>query len=398
MIPLAPIKLKKGEDRRIRGGHPWIFSNEIDTAVTPLKSFSPGEQVLVVAHDKTILGTAYINPHSLIAARILDRDPNTVVNLEFFKQRLRNALSLRHQLFDKPFYRLVFSEADELPGLIIDRFANDLVLQINTAGMDLQTDIIIEAIKFILPDTSSILLRNDNKIREHEGLSSFVKAIYGTPPEHITIEENDVQFSIPLLKGQKTGWFYDHRQNRLRLKNYVNQRTVLDVFSYLGGWGIQAAVFGASQVDCIDASAPACEFIKTNATLNHVNDKVRVICSDAFDGMKEFVSQKKQYDVIVLDPPAFVKKSKDLKEGLVAYQRINELALRLLAPNGILMTCSCSMHVNNDEFLHMLRRAAYRAETSLQVLERGHQGPDHPVHVAIPETDYLKVVIARKLK
>lgn len=215
-MPLSAIKLKKGEDRRIRGGHPWIFSNEIDTAVTPLKAFSPGEQVLVTAHDKTILGTAYINPHSLIAARMLDRDANTVINTEFFKQRIRKALSLRSQLFAKPFYRLVFSEADELPGLVIDRFANDLVLQINTAGMDLHTDTIIEAIKFILPETNSILLRNDNKMREHEGLSSFVKAIFGTPPELLTMEENDVSFSIPLLKGQKTGWFFDHRQNRLR--------------------------------------------------------------------------------------------------------------------------------------------------------------------------------------
>jgi 23S rRNA (cytosine1962-C5)-methyltransferase len=396
MMPLPYIRLKKGEDRRIRAGHPWIYSNEIDTAVTPLKTFSPGEEVLVEAHDKSVIGVAYVNPHSLIAARLVSRDPLQRLDQGFFIHYLSEAYQLRERLFDKPYYRLAFSEADGLPGLVIDRFDNDLVVQINTAGMEKHIESIRAALCTILPQTRSILLRNDSHIREHEGLALYVKAAFNQPPEEITLEENGVRFIAPLLKGQKTGWFYDHRLNRERLRHYVPGLKVLDVFSYLGSFGIQAAHFGAKQVDCIDASALACDFIAKNAELNAVADKVKVICSDAFDAMKSFVHENKQYDVIILDPPAFVKKLKDRKEGLLAYQRLNELALKLLSPGGILVSCSCSMHVSMEDLVQLLQRVAYRTESQLQVLERGHQGPDHPLHLCIPETDYLKSLIVRK--
>ena len=201
---------------------------------------------------------------------------------------------------------------------------------------------------------------------------------------------------VPLFKGQKTGWFYDHRLNRYRLKDYVNNHAVLDVFSYLGGFGICAAVFGAKQVDCVETSAFAGEFIKKNAKLNNVQHKVTVIGEEAFDALKAFIRERRQYDVIVLDPPAFVKKFKDRKEGLIAYQRINELALRLLAPSGILISCSCSMHVNQEDLMTLLKRAAFRTHHEIQLIERGHQGPDHPIHFSIPETDYLKAFFVRK--
>ena len=392
------IRLKKGEDRRIRAGHPWIYSNEIDTAITPLKAFSPGEEALVEAHDKSLLGTAYINPHSLIAARIFTREPEKHLDLDFFQRQLKQALALRTRLFDQPYYRLVYSEADGLPGVIVDRFAHDLVVQINTAGMELKQDLLMTALCSLLPDTHSILLRNDSQIREHEGLTPAVKAAYGSPPEEIRLEENQVPFLVPLWKGQKTGWFYDHRLNRQRLKQYVNHQNVLDVFSYLGGWGIQAAVFGAKHVDCIEASAFATDFIVKNAKLNQVEDKVNVICDDAFQAMKSLLQENKQYDVIILDPPAFVKKLKDRKEGLIAYQRINELALKLLAPGGILVSCSCSMHVSMDDLLQIMQRIAFRTQSKIQLLERGHQGPDHPIHVSIPETAYLKAIIVRKME
>ena len=391
------LRLKKNEDRRIRAGHPWIYSNEIDTAVTPLKSFVPGQEVHVEAHDKTLLGLAYVNPHSLIAARILTRDPHEQIDKAFFKQRIEKAFFLRERLFDKPYYRLVFSEADDLPGLVIDRFANDFAIQINTAGMEQKTEMVIEALRSLIPDTHAILLRNDSQIREYEGLETYIRPAYGTPPDEIILEENGVQFLIPFWKGQKTGWFYDHRMNRTRLKNYVAQQSVLDVFSYLGGWGIQAAKYGAKQVDCIEASAFACDFITRNATLNQVADQVNVITDDAFQAMKTLLQQHKQYDVIVLDPPAFVKKTKDRKEGLIAYQRLNELALKLLTPGGILITCSCSMHVSMDDLMQLLQRVAFRTQSQIQIIERGHQGPDHPMHVAIPETDYLKAIFVRKI-
>lgn len=394
---LSSIRLKKSEDRRIRAGHPWIYSNEIDTAQTPLKMFAPGQEVLVEAYDKSVLGVAYVNPHSLIAGRIFSRKIDARLHSDFFLQQFKQALSLRERIFAKPYYRLVFSEADNLPGLVIDRFADDLVVQINTAGMEKQTDIIISALCSLLPTTNSILLRNDSPIREQEGLPLIVRPAFGQPPDEIMLEENNVKFIAPLSKGQKTGWFYDHRLNRARLKQYVNNANILDVFSYLGGFGIQAAHYGAKQVDCIDASATACDFIQQNAELNQVAHKVEVICDDAFTRLKTLIQQNKQYDVIILDPPAFVKKAKDKKEGLLAYQRLNELALRLLVPGGILVSCSCSMHVSMQELIDIMQRLAYRTRTELQLLERGHQGPDHPIHVAIPETDYLKAIFIRKM-
>ncbi|OGT35322.1 MAG: SAM-dependent methyltransferase [Gammaproteobacteria bacterium RIFCSPHIGHO2_12_FULL_37_14] len=396
-MSLPILRLKKGEDRRIRAGHTWIYSNEIDIAATPLKNFSVGEEVLVQNHNKTFIGVAYINPHSLITARLFSHDITKRLDIAFFKNRFNEALQLRTRLFDQPYYRLIFSEADGLPGLVIDRFANDYVVQTNTAGMELKQTILQEALASSLSNISSIQLRNDSPIRKHEGLENYVRALYGSPPDSIQLEENGVCFLAPLSQGQKTGWFYDHRLNRARLKAYVANQKVLDVFSYLGGFGIQAASFGATSVDCIDASRTACDFITCNAKLNSVNNKVTIICDDAFDAMKRLLDTRTSYDVIILDPPAFVKKQKDRTEGLIAYQRLNELAIKLLVPGGILISCSCSMHVKLDDLMQILQRAAYRAGSEIQILERGHQGPDHPVHVAIPETDYLKAVFLRKL-
>jgi len=397
MTNLPHIQLKKGEDRRIRAGHPWIYSNEIDTSITPLKNFLKGQDVIIEAYDNSLIGIGYINPHSLITVRILSRDCNETLDADFFLAQIKNALSLRTRLFSQPFYRLVFSEADQLPGLVIDRFENDFVVQINTAGMELKSELIIQALRECFPTLTSILLRNDSPIRTHEGLELIVKPAFGQPPQDLTLTENGVKFIAPLVSGQKTGWFYDHRLNRARLKDYVSSQRVLDVFSYVGGWGIQAACFGASHVSCIDASESACQFIRRNANLNHLDDKITVICDDAFDAMKKLLGENKNYDVIILDPPAFVKKLKDKKQGLIAYQRLNELALRLLTPNGILFTCSCSMHISMEDMLELLQRVAYRTHTPIQVLERGHQGPDHPLHICIPETNYLKAVIVRKL-
>lgn len=392
------IQLKKGEDRRIRGGHPWIFSNEIDVSLTPLKNFTPGQEVIVLAHDKSPLGTAYLNPHSLIAGRLFSREPNDFLTEELIISRIKKAYSLRNYLFDKPFYRLVFSESDDLPGLVVDRFENDFAVQINTAGMEHKKDEIISALTSLFPHTRSILFRNDSPIREQEHLECYVKSAFGTPPEEVLVIENDVNFSVPFWKGQKTGWFYDHRLNRAKLENYVKDKRILDVFSYVGGFGIQAAYFGAKQVDCIEASEIAGTFIANNAKRNHVFEKVNILCNDAFDTMKSLLHEHHSYDVIVLDPPAFVKKFKDRKEGLIAYQRLNEMAIKLLPTNGILVSCSCSMHVSMDDLIEIMQRISFRTKTKIQILERGHQGPDHPIHVCIPETDYLKALIVRKVE
>lgn len=395
-MSIQVLRLKKGEDRRIRAGHPWVYSNEIDTTVSPLKQFSPGEEVRVESHDKALLGAAYVNPHSLIAARLFSRDSNDTLDTPFFIRHIQQALALRERLFAQPYYRLVFSEADQLPGLVIDRFGDDFVLQINTAGMELKKESVVEALRHLVPTTTSILYRNDSQIRTHEGLDTYVSPAFGTPPETLSLVENEIHFIAPLYKGQKTGWFYDHRLNRARLREYVANKRVLDVFSYVGGWGIQAATYGAERVECVEVSDFACDYILKNAELNAVANKVSVIRDDAFDALKQLLQTQQQYDVIVLDPPAFVKKFKDRKEGLIAYQRLNELAIKLLVPGGILFSCSCSMHVSMQDLIDILQRVAYRTQTTIQLIERGHQGPDHPMHLCIPETDYLKAVIVRK--
>lgn len=397
IMQLKTLCLKKNEDRRLRTGHLWIYSNEIDIATTPLKGFSPGEEVFVQAYDKTILGVAYVNPHSLIAGRLVTRHPDERLDLELLIRRIQTAYTLRSRLFNKPYYRLVFGESDGLPGLIVDRFADALVVQINTAGMDVKTDLIIAALRAVLSNVTSILLRNDNAARKQEGLENFIRPAYGSPPEKIRLEENNTSFYAPLWEGQKTGWFYDHRSNRARLKEYVARRRVLDVFSYLGGWGLQAANNGAKEVTCVDASPLSNTWIPENVRLNAIENKVQVITEDAFTALKNLYQQKQTFDVVILDPPAFVKKQKDIKEGLLAYQRINEAAIKLLTNEGILISCSCSMHVGYEDLLQVLRRASFRAQSELQILERGHQAADHPIHLAIPETDYLKMIIMRKL-
>jgi 23S rRNA (cytosine1962-C5)-methyltransferase len=396
-MELASLRLKKNEERRLRAGHLWIYSNEIDTKKTPLKGFHPGQEVRIEAYDQTPIGIAYVNPHSLISARLVSRNIEERFDLDLLVKKIKTAYAWRHRIYSKPFYRLVFGESDGLPGLVVDRFGEHLAVQINTAGMETKKDVIIEALKTVLPDIQSILFRNDGSMRAHEGLETYVSAGFGTPPERVLLEENETQFSTSLWEGQKTGWFYDHRLNRSRLKDYVAGQSVLDVFSYLGGWGIQAAKFGAKEVVCLDASATATKAILENAKLNQVEDKIKVICDDAFDGLKELHKSQAMFDVIILDPPAFVKKLKDKKEGWMAYQRINAAALKLLKPGGLLFSCSCSMHMEYEDLLQAIRRASLHAQCEVQLIERGHQGPDHPVHVAIPETDYLKMILVRKM-
>jgi 23S rRNA (cytosine1962-C5)-methyltransferase len=396
-MDLAILRLKKNEERRLRAGHVWIYSNEIDTKTSPLKSFTAGQEVRVEAYDKTPLGIAYINPQSLIAARLISKDVQERMSEEWLLTRLQKALAWRQSFYAKPYYRLAFGESDGLPGLVVDRFNEHLVVQITTKGMEAQKSVIIKSLTTLLPEVKSILFRNDSGSRAHEGMESYVEAGFGAPPAFLTLEENETLFKISLLDGQKTGWFYDHRLNRARLKDYVANKRVLDVFSYLGGWGIQAARLGAREVVCLDASRTATELTLENAALNQLQDKVTVICDDAFVGLKKLSQSSEKFDVIILDPPAFVKKFKDKKEGFIAYQRINEAALKLLKNGGILISCSCSMHMSAEDLLLAVHRAGLNTHRELQIVERGHQAPDHPVHPAIPETDYLKMIIAKDI-
>ncbi len=388
------VQLKKNEDRRIRAGHVWIYSNEINTAITPFSQFTAGQLVNVFDHQNKAIGTAYINPHTLISARLLHREINTVIDETFFLQRLTTALQLRENLFNKPYYRLVYGDSDNLPGLIIDRFNDVLVVQINTAGMELLIPHLQQALITLLNPTA-ILLRNDSSARKLENIPIYIKPLYGEPPAQIILEENNAKFQTNIWEGQKTGWFYDHRINRANMLKYAAGKRVLDVFSYIGAWSIQAAVAGAKEVLVIDSSVPALSQLENNAKLNNVDDKIKIVHDDAFKALANLKNAKEQFDVIILDPPAFIKRKKDLKEGLTAYRRINDLALQLLSPDNILISASCSQHLDQHMLIDILRSTSVNRNKSLQIIEQGHQGPDHPIHPAIPETDYLKAIFAR---
>lgn len=391
------LKLKKNECRRLRIGHLWVFSNEVDTHETPLNSFNPGETVTVVSSTGEKMGNAYINPHALICARLFSRNTKQQLDEEFLQNNIQTALRLRQDYFQQPYYRLVYGESDFLPGLIVDRFGTTLVAQTSTLGMDLNQNKIITALETVIqPDT--IILKNDLGSRKLESLQSFVEVIKGNPGNTLQLCENDTEFEFSALEGQKTGWFYDHRANRKSMQAWVKDKKVLDVFSYVGGWGIQAATAGAEQVTCIESSGNACDLIVSNAKLNSVSTKIEIVQQDAFDALSSLKDAGHSFDVIVLDPPAFIKRKKDIKQGSAAYQRLNKLALQLLTNNGILISASCSFHFSRNDHLKILRNAAYKNRIRLQILEENKYAPDHPVHPAIPETDYLTCFTLRKLE
>ena len=392
-MSLPPLRLRRNEDRRLRAGHLWVFSNEVDVAATPLTAFAPGDLAEVQDVRGAPLGTAYVNPRSLIAARLVSRQRHRALDRDLLRRRLRRALALRELLFDRPFYRLAYGEGDALPGLVVDRFGDVLVVQASTAGMERVLDEVVDVLRELVSPTG-ILLRNDTSSRALEGLESYVRTAHGEVPDALPVEENGVRFQAPAA-GQKTGWFYDHRMNRGRLAAYARGRRVLDLFSYVGGWGIQAAAAGAEGVLCVDASAPALEWVERNAALNQVGDRVAVQRADAFDALARLAAEGERFGVVVLDPPAFIKRRKDARAGEEAYRRANEMAIELLEPDGILVSASCSYHLPREGLLGAMLRASRRHGRELQVVEEGHQGPDHPVHPAIPETAYLKCFIAR---
>ncbi|WP_101758746.1 class I SAM-dependent rRNA methyltransferase [Oceanicoccus sp. KOV_DT_Chl] len=393
---LAILNLKPQNDKRLRAGHLWIYSNEVDVNATPLKDFQPGQQVQVNSAQGKPLGLAYINPHNLICGRLFSRETKYPLDKSLFVHRINVALSLRESLTDKPFYRLVYGDSDFLPGLVVDRFGDILVVQLATMGMELVKDQLIEALVQVLKP-KGILLKNDGKSRRAEELPEYVEVAYGEVPQQVAMEENSVKFMAPVFEGQKTGWFYDHRASRSRLKSYVSGKKVLDVFSYIGGWGVQAAAFGAESVTCIDSSEFALDCVEANAELNQVRDKVATIQGAAFEAMKMLIDEGERFDVVIIDPPAFIPKRKDIKSGEQAYRRANELAIRLLNKNGVLVSGSCSMHLGRDRLTDILRASARHLDRDLQILEQGGQTFDHPVHPAIPETEYLKAVFARVL-
>lgn len=396
MTDLPRLRLKANEERRLREGHAWVYSNEVDTTVTPLKAFAPGDQAVLEDSKGKPLGIVIVNPNTLICARLVNRDVAHPLTVSLLVHRLQIALSLRETWYPEPFYRLVYGDSDGLPGLVVDRFGDHLVVQISTAGMERVKGELVDALVKVLKP-QGILLKNDGKMRQVEGLDSYVEVVFGEVPRRVALRENGVAFEAPVFDGQKTGWFFDHREARARLKGLVTGKRVLDVFSYIGGWGVQAAAFGAAEVHCVDASEKALDQVMRNAALNGVEDRVHTLQGDAFEALQALKQEGERFDVVIMDPPAFITRRKDHKAGLQAYRRANELAMRLLSRDGLLVSGSCSMHLAREELVDVLRASARHIDRTAQIVHHGHQGADHPIHPAIPETEYLKSVFARVL-
>jgi 23S rRNA (cytosine1962-C5)-methyltransferase len=390
---LPELRLRRGEDRRLRAGHLWVFSNEVDTAATPMSGFQPGALVRLTSDREQFLGYAYVNPHALICARILSRSPALVPDQSLLAHRLKVALSLRERLYRAPYYRLVFGESDGLPGLVLDRFGDVVVGQIATVGMEaMRADLEGAIDKLLAP--RALVWKNDGGARDLEQLPRQLLSGIGKIPEELTLQEGELKFTVPLATGQKTGWFYDQTANREALRRFLPPGArVLDVCSYAGGWAISALRAGAREAICVDSSEAALACAQRNATAN--GHAVGVRQGDAFDVLDEMHRAGERFDVIVLDPPAFIKRKKDLPRGQAAYRKLNQLALRLLERDALLVSCSCSFHLEAGELVQLIQSAARQTSRFLQIMAVGGQSPDHPMHPAIPETRYLKAYFCR---
>ncbi len=391
-LALPELRLKPREGRRLSAGHLWVFSNEVDTDRTPLSGFAPGALCRVIGDRDHFLGYAYVNPHALICARILGRDARYPPGKSLLVHRLQVALALRERLYARPFYRLVHGESDGLPGLVLDRYGDVVVGQAGTVGMESLKDAVVAAVGQVIAPRAMVW-KNDSGARELEGLPSYVEAALGEVPDHVEVEENGVRFRVPMGGGQKTGWFYDQAANRAAFLKYVAGKRVLDVFSYLGAWGLSAARAGAAEVVCVDSSAPALELLQASADANGLAVAARR--GDAFDVLAALREAGERFDVVVIDPPAFIKRRRDIPKGQAAYRKLNQFAMQLLSRDGILVSCSCSHHLAQDDLIGAIQQAARHVGRFVQIVEVGGHAPDHPIHPAIPETRYLKALTCR---
>jgi len=387
------LRLRRHEDKRLRAGHLWVYSNEVDSDVRALTDFAPGELVRVHDHRDQFIGHAYVNPHALICARILSREEAEPIGPALLAKRLRSALALRRRLHARDYYRLVYGESDGLPGLVLDRFGDVIVGQIATLGMEALRPLVEAAVREVVAPRA-LIWKNDGSARDLEKLPREVVAAFGELPPALTIVEEGLEFQAPLVDGQKTGWFYDQAANREQLRRYVPPGArVLDVCSYVGAWALTALRQGAASAACVDSSQHALDGAQRNAAANGL--QLALHKGDAFDVLARLGEQGERYDVVIVDPPAFIKRRKDQHQGEAAYRRLNQLAMRVMSDDALLVSCSCSYHLAHDTLPAILQSAASHVGRGLQILAFGGQAPDHPVHPAIPETRYLKTLFCR---
>jgi 23S rRNA (cytosine1962-C5)-methyltransferase len=387
---LPSVLLRAGEDRRVRAGHPWAFSNEI-LMDADTKALPAGSLAILRAPGGEALGLVTFNPHSLIAARVISSNPEATVDALFLGRRLAQAAALRDRLVGVPYYRLIHAEADGLPGVIIDRFGDALVVQMNSAGMDALTPVMLEALDAELAP-KTVVLKNDSPVRELEGLKREVVVAKGNGGP-IELSENGARFVADLSEGQKTGWFYDQRDNRRFMADLAKDTKVLDVYSYSGGFGVLAAKEGAKQVTCIDRSATALDAAKQAAQLNGVDKSVAFEKEEAFEALEALGgTSARGFGVVICDPPAFVKSRKDLKTGAQGYRKLVRLAAPLVARGGFFFVASCSHLVDPPLFAEQVRRGLRDAGRNGRILRSSGAALDHPVHPGLPETAYLKAL------
>ncbi|MBO6782618.1 MAG: class I SAM-dependent rRNA methyltransferase [Alphaproteobacteria bacterium] len=391
-VPDIPeIRLQAGRHKRARQGHPWVYSNEVEMDAAA-KSLPPGGLVRLVDASGNALGIATFNPHPLISARILSRDPADEIDAGFLTRRLAAARDIREALYGVPFYRLVHAEADGLPGLIVDRFGDICVVQVNTAGMELLTPALTEALHTVL-SPKTIVFRNDSAVRRLEGLPQETR-IEGTPLDGpIEVLENGAVFYADPREGQKTGWFYDQRDNRAFSAALSKGKRVADFYSFSGGFGVAAAMAGAQEVHAFDRSQAALDLAARAAETNGVGDRFTTTKGDVFPLLHRATDAGETWDVVVADPPAFVKSKKDYQAGIRGYRKLFRLAAQAVAPGGIFVAASCSHHVDMPSFGDVVRRALADTGRTGRILRSAGAAPDHPVHPFLPETGYLKAQV-----
>ncbi len=384
-MPLPKIIVKTRSEIRIVHGNPWIFSNEIEN-FSEIKKLEKGSLVEVVIKKDQSFGIAYFNPQSLISARILSYNSQQKIDEDFFIEKISAALKFREKFFNKPFYRLIHSEGDFLPGLVIDRFGDVFSCQISTAGMENLLPLITSALKKIFTNPK-IILRNDVEARRFEGLESYVKTVDCEIADEIAIEENDIKYQIDVKNGQKTGWFFDQRKNREFIGSISKDCDVLDAFCYLGGFGLNSLKNQAKSVTFIDSSKEALDKIPSSENVEIINEKV-------FDALEKLDQQQRRFDIVLLDPPAFIKSKKDLFSGLKGYEKLIKLAVNLVKKGGVLMLTSCSHHASINELVAAvndgLRKSNNYAGRPARLIRTFGADVDHPVHPALKENEYLK--------
>ena len=389
---ISRLVLRPGRDHRVRGGHPWIFSNEIKDLIG---DHEKGDAVEVFSAKGVFLGTAYFNPHSLISARLLSRAREDIDAPDFFRDRIATAARRRafHYSTEKTL-RLVFGESDFLPGLVVDRYGEVLVVQFLTAGIDRRRESIVAALQDLYAPRA-IIARNDVAVRSLEDLPQAVELLAGEEPGKILVQEHGIDFLVDVMAGQKTGHFLDQKENHLALNQRVEGRRVLDLFCYTGSWSLHAARFGAASITGVDVSAQAVTAAAENANRNGLADRCGFVRGDGFETLRTQQQEGEKYGAIILDPPAFVKSKQRLSEAVKGYLTINRRGFEMLEKDGYLFTCSCSYHLSREHFLDILRTAAKQAGRTVVVEEIRGQALDHPVTLACPETEYLKCAVLR---